>query len=45
MCGAASAVQNSPWSFSIAALILLLSAEAVDIRSSLEPWTTTRWKK
>lgn len=44
--GAACADLNSPWSFSIAVLILLLSMEPIDIRSSLEPWMTTRkkWK-
>lgn len=36
---AAHAVLNSPWSLSIAVLILLLSAEPVVIRSSLEPWS------
>lgn len=36
---AAHAVLNSPWSLSIAVLILLLSAELVVIRSSLEPWS------
>ena len=38
------AVFNSPWSLSIAVLTLLLSMEVVDIRSSLEPWPTTREK-
>lgn len=32
-----------PWS--IAVLTLLLSVDMFDIRSSLEPWTTTGWKK
>lgn len=36
-----SAALNSPWSLSIAVLTLLLSVELVDIRSSLEPCTTT----
>lgn len=37
-----SAVLHSPWSLSIAVLILLLSVELVDTRSSLEPWQTTK---
>lgn len=32
---------DSPWSLSITVLILLLSVELLNIRSSLEPWQAT----
>lgn len=44
MFGTISTVLHSPWSLSIAVLILLLSVELVDTKSSLEPWQTIKNK-